>query len=574
MYARIATLCAVTLLSSCAEILRQPDVDPQSVNFVKADVNYNVTAFDVSPEVIKEANASQFIRLVNLGGNHSGPVRRVEEASLFNNSRAVAGKRPAYQLGVGDAVDVTRAGFVDTLTGAQNRQTVTTTHLVSERGAIDLSEAGPIFVEGLSVEQSVNAIKAALTPPVQRDQDAIELRDFPKTKPGPYRLGVGDVVKVSRIINKTNSDGILDQSINVSKNIVGPDGLVSILQLGEVEVGGLTLSQVRSKVVQQAIRNAVGSDLVVEIDSFSSQSALITGELGTFVVPLTDQSLSYDRMFARFETPLSGDRDFLLRLERNGETYLMTARSLFEAHKRDSFFALDGDRLSIEPYFSGPNVRVAVSQFASRTISYVRITGNEPGAPPITSASRTVPLDIRGLSLRDLLVNQNINIGSNKDLLVRLNRGNREYRISARSVVLDNSNRQYWLQAGDHVIVEDIAYIGDDALLVGELRAPSRLLIDRYQRTTLSEALFAGELFSTGDADFRHVYVFRGKDLTFNAYHFDITQVLNLSLAEQFEMRPGDIVFVRTRPLSRYNRALSLALGLGARLEALNELRQ
>ena len=48
----------------------------------------------------------------------------------------------------------------------------------------------------------------------------------------------------------------------------------------------------------------------------------------------------------------------------------------------------------------------------------------------------------------------------------------------------------------------------------------------------------------------------------FQAFHLDITDPTRVSLSNQFEMRPDDIVFVATQPLSLYSRTFSQILGL------------
>ena len=44
--------------------------------------------------------------------------------------------------------------------------------------------------------------------------------------------------------------------------------------------------------------------------------------------------------------------------------------------------------------------------------------------------------------------------------------------------------------------------------------------------------------------------------------HFDISNALNLTLAEKLQMRPSDIVLVRTQPLFEFNRVVRAFLGV------------
>ena len=73
--------------------------------------------------------------------------------------------------------------------------------------------------------------------------------------------------------------------------------------------------------------------------------------------------------------------------------------------------------------------------------------------------------------------------------------------------------------------------------------------------------IFSGLVLNSVTSDFSQIYVIRKKRSQFNAFHLDITNPTRVNLASKFEMRPDDIVFVATQPLSLYSRALSQILG-------------
>ena len=72
---------------------------------------------------------------------------------------------------------------------------------------------------------------------------------------------------------------------------------------------------------------------------------------------------------------------------------------------------------------------------------------------------------------------------------------------------------------------------------------------------------FSGFALNNVTSDFSQIYVIRKKSKKLTAYHLDITNPGRISLASKFEMRPDDIVFVATQPLSLYSRTLSQILG-------------
>ena len=85
---------------------------------------------------------------------------------------------------------------------------------------------------------------------------------------------------------------------------------------------------------------------------------------------------------------------------------------------------------------------------------------------------------------------------------------------------------------------------------------------------------FSGSVLNSTTSDFSQIYVLRKKKKLFHAFHLDITDPTRVSLANQFEMRPDDIVFVATQPLSLYSRTLSQILGsTGLTLQARDTIR-
>lgn len=542
----VLIFCSVSLLFGCSEIDRKANFEVTSVQNPEAETNYLVTGHKVTPEVVSRANKSAFIRFVTLGGNSANTVKRVPESRLFSGPKPKANAKPDYLIGVGDKIDVARFGLPSV------------TYLVQENGAIDLREGRSVVVQGLSVSHAEAALKAALRTTGVLERSNVSTREFPTEDPPEYELGVGDVIRVSRLTESPDGNGHIEQVVQTTKNSVDSNGIVSILMLGEIEVAGFTLREVRDRVLREAVRTTSSLDTLVEIEAFKSQSVFVLGDLGTRLVELTTKPLTYDRLIADLNPSFKDGRDYLVTLERDGAIYQMSARSIISDNFRDRFYVFDGDRVKITELQPSSEISLSIKESGANKVSYIRVLASDSAGG---RQSKTIPLGLRGMSLRQLLIEQGIDVNQNKDLLVRLVRSGTSFNLSAQSILLKNSGPKYWLAPGDHVIVEDIAYIGDNALLVGEIRAPRQLPIDRNKRTTLSQALFDGGVFSATDADFKHVYVLRGQDLEFDAYHFDITQILNLSLAEDFELRPGDIMFVRTRPLSRYSRSLALALG-------------
>lgn len=565
--------CLLFVAAGCSDILREPELNLNEASSVGADIDYEITAIEVTPDVISKANQNKFERLVTVGGRGVQPARQIPETELFSISgdRLPSNVKQKYKLGVGDNVKVTRTGYDEFSNGVRAPLAQSHLYVISESGTIELLEGQRVFVQGLEVSEAEIAIQSALTQVEVVDEGKGESSGFPTVRPTQYGIGVGDVIQVSRLISKSDRDGNVTQDVRTSRSAVGQDGIVSLLELGDIDVLGLSISEFRESVVREAVRNAAGTDVIVEVAEFASQSVLITGDIGTSVVRLSDKPRSYDKIVAELNPNFQGGRDYLIKLDRGGNLYQMHASELLLKHQRDKYFAHDGDRLSISQILPSSQVKLELVGQASQNVSFLRV-GSERIRVPQSGGSTIVPIGLNGLHLRQLLVLQNVEVGQNDDLLVTIWRNGREYVMSARSILLGEANKKYWLSSGDRVVVESIAYASDSALLVGAITGPRRLPLDQYRRTTLSAALFDGGAFESQSADFRHIYVLRGKDLTYSAYHFDISQVLNLTLAEKFELRPADIIFVRTKPLTKYNRALALVLTFGGSLKSFESL--
>lgn len=97
--------------------------------------------------------------------------------------------------------------------------------------------------------------------------------------------------------------------------------------------------------------------------------------------------------------------------------------------------------------------------------------------------------------------------------------------------------------------------------VMGEVSKPVTALPLRSGKLTLSDALSqAGSLNSTS-ADAAQLYVIRGaQGETPQVYHLDARSPVSMVLANQFELRPKDVVYVDGNGLVRFSRVLSLLL--------------
>ena len=113
----------------------------------------------------------------------------------------------------------------------------------------------------------------------------------------------------------------------------------------------------------------------------------------------------------------------------------------------------------------------------------------------------------------------------------------------------------------DKVFVDMLNFKREAVLLVGETGSQKAVSISAEFRPTLTDLLFSSSSINNTTSDTSQVYVLRKNNSDYLAYHLDVSNPARITLASKFEMRPDDIVFVATQPLTLYSRALSQILG-------------
>ena len=282
--------------------------------------------------------------------------------------------------------------------------------------------------------------------------------------PGPYFLGVGDVIRFNQITE--NSQG--GQEVLSRDLVVNEDGVINIYDLGRIKAEGMTLSKLEDLIFQKLVAKEGAANFNLIIKEFNSKKIIIQSDN----LPL--KSIKY------LSTPM-----------------------------------------------------------------YLEI----------------------------LIAELGIKFNSESDAKIIILRGGNEYTFSGQQL-LKNGREKYRLFPDDKVFVKPLNYRNESVLVIGETGAQKALKINSYQRSTLSDTIFSGAILNNTTSDFSQIYVLRKKKEIFNAYHLDITNPTRANLASKFEMRPDDIVFVATQPLSLYSRTLSQILGsTGLTLEARDTIR-
>ena len=189
-----------------------------------------------------------------------------------------------------------------------------------------------------------------------------------------------------------------------------------------------------------------------------------------------------------------------------------------------------------------------------------KIFVNGDGITPQSIAYTNYPIFVEDI-LKE--VNwKNISNGGKKsgDSKVTIYRGNSIFNLSLES--LSKGKRpKVRLFPNDKIYLQRLNYKPEYILLVGETGTQRSVEISAYSRPSLADTIFRTSALNVTTSDFSQLYVIRENKNGFTAFHLDISEPSRISLANKFEMRPDDIVFVGTQPLSLYSRALSQILG-------------
>lgn len=200
--------------------------------------------------------------------------------------------------------------------------------------------------------------------------------------------------------------------------------------------------------------------------------------------------------------------------------------------------------------FVTPQVTVRVASFRSKQV-YVDGEVRTPGGVPINDTPMTLYEAIGRAGGFNPTADQSRMIVVRDGVSYRLN--------LSRMLERDQSPSNILLKEDD--LLKVVSRDDSGVFVMGEVNRPLTAIPMRSGKLTLSDALSqAGSLNSTS-ADAAQLYVIRGSlDGVPQVFHLDARSPVSMVLANQFELRPKDVVYVDGNGLVRFNRVLSLLL--------------
>jgi polysaccharide export outer membrane protein len=206
----------------------------------------------------------------------------------------------------------------------------------------------------------------------------------------------------------------------------------------------------------------------------------------------------------------------------------------------------------LSKYLKDPQITLQIQAFRSRRI-YVEGAIGRPGLQAVNDLPMTLPEVIsRAGGLSSTADRTNIALtrdGTTTSInLAQLT----ESGINPNGIVLRD---------GD--LVRVASQDESKVFVLGEVSKPSALVM-RNGHLTLNEALGESGGISQVSGDARQIYVVRsGASGTAEIYHLDARTAVTYALAERFQLKPRDVVFVDPAPLVNFNRVISLLIPSG-----------
>ena len=198
-------------------------------------------------------------------------------------------------------------------------------------------------------------------------------------------------------------------------------------------------------------------------------------------------------------------------------------------------------------YVESPQVDVSILTYASQR---VWVTG-------AAARSAVVPLTVVPLTLHDAISNAGFNPAEADLSGVRLTREGATYTLDLAKL----ASKPIYLKANDHLYIPFLD--AKEVFVVGEVNQPGALNF-KTGSITLSQALGRSRGLAQATSDGNAVYVIRGThDLEQKpsvVYQLEAGSPASFAVASQFELLPGDVVFVGAAGVTRWSRFINQLL--------------
>ncbi len=363
--------------------------------------------------------------------------------------------------------------------------------------------------------RGLGSLPAAPEAQIQPAPGALALRLPPETAHPIYQIGIGDVILLAtraggRSVEQVS--GVFAAQSQQQGYTVRDDGAISIPEVGSVTVQGLTIEEAEERVFQRLIQSQFDAEFSLEVAEFKSKRVTIGGAVGTStLVPVTLTPLTLDQALASAGGITLANQDFgSIRIYRGGELYQIPLETYFKDSKARKLVLLDGDSVYVD------------------------------NAYDLERAQEFYERQIETLELK-----QRSRLNAISEL---------QSEIDLRRSELNEQRSNFQSKVDLGAVDRDYVY------LTGEVANQSRIPLPFETKASLADVFYENGGFPTTTGDPSQIYVLRANNTEeLTAYHLNAKNIVNLTVATKFEMRPDDIIFVREQPITVWGRALQQA---------------
>lgn len=332
--------------------------------------------------------------------------------------------------------------------------------------------------------------------------------------PGPYQIGVGDVLLLATPASAGTTEelsGLLAAQGRRQGYTVQDDGAIAVPDIGRVMLAGLTLEEAEAQLFQSLVENRIDPTFSIEIAEFNSKRVSVGGAVGQpTVVPISLTPLLLDEAITISGGVVTPDADFAsIRIYRDGKLFQIPLAQYLRQPDLQKTRLIAGDSVFVDTTF---NLEKAQAYFAEQ----IALAQFQQQSRTQALAALTAEVNLRRAALTET-------------------RSNFQERVA-----LDAVDREY-------------------VYLTGEVTQSGRFALPFRRHATLADALFEQSGFSNETGNPSQIYVLRshaedGGEVT--AWHLNASNIGNLLLATRFNLRPNDIVFIAEQPVTRWNRVV------------------
>jgi polysaccharide biosynthesis/export protein len=344
----------------------------------------------------------------------------------------------------------------------------------------------------------------------------LDLRVPPPLTPGPYTIGVGDVL---RIATRGASDQIdsLDATVTSQslreEYIVRDDGAIAIPQVGPVQIAGMTLEDAETAIFQRLIEAGIDPTFSLEISGFNSKRASVGGNVNEpTLVPITLNTLDLgEALTAAGGIDVQDAQYASIRIYRDGQLFQIPLQDFYARPDLQDITVVEGDAIYVDTSYD-----------LDRALLYYQ--------------SQIDVITLRRTDRQAALSELETEIGLRRDSL--------------------SEQRSNYLARVD-LGAEDRDYV----YLTGEFRNQTRWPLPYEQQASLADVIYENGGFSTATGDPAQIYVLRASSNpaefgAVTAWHLDARNPVTITLAADFEMRPDDVVFIEEQVITVWGRTL------------------